>query len=250
MAVEMIANQRAEAGAARPASDPWAKALRFAVGFLSFLGIWTSLNVYFLPGWLYAWYGKYTFGQPLLHHNLTAHNPVLNHFHRAVGVTYIVIALMQFTPELRRARPYLHRWLGRVFVSIGFLVGITGVGMTGSSFGGWTERMANIFFGALLLACLVRALLLAREKRFALHREWMIRAFAISMGVHTLRVLYGIMTYTLPVMTAVEILTVCTWLGYCVNLLVAESWINHTRPRARKPRAQQQDAAMSVAGGE
>ena len=60
------------------------------------------------------------------------------------------------------------------------------------------------------------------RKEVRQHREWMIRTFSLAMGVATVRVFLILLR---PVMG----FGASFWLGFSVNLVVAEAWINHTR---------------------
>ena len=55
---------------------------------------------------------------------------------------------------------------------------------------GWIERGYIGVFGAFFLVALVKGFLHIRAGRVALHREWMIRAFAIGLAVATQRLIF------------------------------------------------------------
>jgi hypothetical protein len=62
------------------------------------------------------------------------------------------------------------------------------------------------------------------------HREWIMRAFAIGLGVGTQRILIFIfMPFQLAPFD--QIFGPLLWLGIAINLLVAETWINVTRKK-------------------
>ncbi|WP_457579681.1 DUF2306 domain-containing protein [Ensifer canadensis] len=128
-----------------------------------------------------------------------------NEFRRPFLVIHVlgsVIALMigcfQFLPKLRRPASSLHQLTGRVYV-IGCLVGgIAGVPL---ALGASTGTISTVGFGMLALAWIfvtVQGWRCAVERRFAAHRAWMIRSFALTLAAVTLRV-YLILLDFLPV---------------------------------------------------
>ena len=66
------------------------------------------------------------------------------------------------------------------------------------------------------------------RKEVSQHREWMIRTFSLAMGVATVRV-FLILLQSLMGLSQEESFGASFWLGFSVNLVVAEAWINHTR---------------------
>ena len=49
-------------------------------------------------------------------------------------------------------------------------------------FGGATETAASIVFGFIFLFSLGKSFYHVKKKEIAIHREWMIRSFAIGLG--------------------------------------------------------------------
>ena len=60
----------------------------------------------------------------------------------------------------------------------------------------------------------------------------MIRTYALAMGVASIRIFLGLST-TLTDLGMEKTFGTSFWLGFSVNLLVAEVWINHTRMPGR-----------------
>jgi len=87
-----------------------------------------------------------------------------------------------------------------------------------------------VLFGAIFTFALARAFYHIRRKDIASHREWMIRAFSLASGVASIRIFIGLMQ-GFGGLGLEEVFATSFWLGFSVNLLVAETWINVTRPR-------------------
>ncbi len=162
-----------------------------------------------------------------------ARHPVLTMVHIIPGLLFVVLAPFQFVRKLRNRRPRLHRWMGRVVLASGFIIGVTALVMGPQlAIGGANETVATMFFAAIFLFALVKAFLSIRLGKVALHREWMIRAFAIALAVATIRPIVGVFfaTRSLTHLTPHDFFGTAFWLGFTMHLIAAEVWINYTRP--------------------
>ena len=103
--------------------------------------------------------------------------------------------------------------------------------------GGANETAATMLFAIIFLFALVRAYLYIRQGNFALHREWMIRAFAIGLAVTTVRPIEGVFFATSRIthLTPHEFFGTAFWLGFTIQLIAAEIWINYTRAGIAAP---------------
>jgi Predicted membrane protein (DUF2306) len=99
-------------------------------------------------------------------------------------------------------------------------------------------------FGTLFLVALLKGFVHVRAGRVALHREWMIRAFAIALSIATIRLIY--IPALLIVADPTDAQNALLWdasfaVAFVVNTSVAELWIRATRrssaARARKVKA-------------
>jgi uncharacterized membrane protein len=157
---------------------------------------------------------------------------VLTAVHIAPALVFIALAPLQFVRRLRKRRPGLHRWCGRIAIAAGVCAGITALVMSPQmAVGGANETAATMVFGTLFLFALLRAWLLIRRGEIALHREWMIRAYAIALAVATVRPIVGVFfaTRRLTGLGAHEFFGIAFWLGFTAHLVAAETWINYTR---------------------
>jgi uncharacterized membrane protein len=157
---------------------------------------------------------------------------LLTMLHITPGLVFILCAPLQFVRRLRDRKPKLHRWIGRVVLVSGFIVGISALIMSPQmAIGGPNESAATTLFAIVFLFSLSKAFLHIRKRRFALHREWMIRAFAVGFAVATIRPIVGIFfaTSRLTHLTPHDFFGTAFWLGFTIQFMVAESWINYTR---------------------
>ncbi|MBT8115805.1 MAG: DUF2306 domain-containing protein [Arenicella sp.] len=157
-------------------------------------------------------------------------HPVVTSLHMLFGMAFILLAPFQFNVKLRARKPQLHRWMGRCLVFVAFAAGTFGIVSIAllPVFGGLASSTASWFFGGFFMISLVLALLRARQKNFAAHREWMIRTFAVALGVGTQRLVLAYFQIS-GTASFYEGFGPGLWIGFSVNLLVAEIWINLTR---------------------
>jgi uncharacterized membrane protein len=148
--------------------------------------------------------------------------------HILPGLAFVALGPFQFMPILRRRRPALHRWAGRVFVLAALIVGVTALGMSPQmAIGGALETAATFTFGAIFLYSLVRGFTAIRARRVAEHRRWMIRAYAVGLAVGAVRPIVGIFfaTSRLTGLTPRDFFGIAFWLGFTLSLAAAETWI-------------------------
>jgi len=158
-----------------------------------------------------------------------AQHPVLAYLHIVPGVIFMVGAPLQFVPRIRRRHLRWHRRLGRLFVISGLAAGVfaIAVGIV-FPFGGRSETAATITFGSIFLFALVKAFLQVRGRNVAAHREWMIRAFAIGLGVSTIRLWIPVLQIVAG-MSFQRSFGIAFWIAFTMHLVFAEVWIRHTR---------------------
>jgi hypothetical protein len=191
-----------------------------AVGFLALVGVGASAAHYlrapYNPGFLEF--------------------PVATALHVILGGVYLALAPFQFAKRIRSRHLGYHRWAGRVLVPIGLLVGAAGVFMAVViPAAGWSERVVVGSFGLLFLLALGKGFLHVRAGRVAMHREWMIRAFAIALAIATTRLISVPALLIVGIHTDGQVATlviVSFTVAFVVHALLAEAWIRATRRRS------------------
>lgn len=163
-------------------------------------------------------------------------HPLPSFVHIALGTAFMVIGPLQFVPAIRRRWGGLHRWLGRVFVLAGLVVGGSALYMAAAfpAYGGLTTQAANAFFGSYFVLALLLAFAYARRRRFRAHRAWMIRAYALGLAVSTIR-LYILLLQVGLGYRFEEAFGVGFWLGFSTHALAAEVIVNRTRQAPARP---------------
>lgn len=149
--------------------------------------------------------------------------------HILPGAIFLVLAPLQFVRSIRERHLQVHRWMGRILLVDGLIIGITALLMSYKmNIGGVNETAATTLFAIVFLICLVKAYWHVRHKEVVRHREWMIRAYAVALGVATTRPIVG-MFFAFRKLSPHEFFGIAFWLGFTITFLVAEAWIDYTR---------------------
>ncbi len=152
----------------------------------------------------------------------------------AVHVTGGIIALLvgpwQFLPSLR-ARPAVHRLLGKVYIFAIVASATGGLLVAPSAYGGVANTMAFLCLDVLWLFSTLSALVAARRRQFHAHRVWMIRSFALTFAAVTLRAELGLLI-GFAGLSFDQAYAIVPWLCWVGNLVIAEWFIIRGSQRA------------------
>jgi len=169
-----------------------------------------------------------------------ANHATLTLAHILPAMLFMVFGTLQFVRSLRSKYPQIHRWSGRIFLTASAVVGVTGLTMAfGKTIGGVDEKAAIILFGAFFLIALGKALWHALRREFVQHREWMIRGYAIGLAVAAIRPIMG--TFFAAALLRghapepKEFFGTAFWIGFTLQMIGSEIWINYTRPATLTP---------------
>jgi Predicted membrane protein (DUF2306) len=113
--------------------------------------------------------------------------------HFAAGAIVLVLGPIQLIGAVRARAPWLHRWTGRVYVVAALASGLGGlafIAVKGTIGGAWMNVGFSLY-GALVVVAAVATIWRARQRRFAEHRAWAIRLFALAIGSWLYRMDYG-----------------------------------------------------------
>lgn len=163
------------------------------------------------------------------------------------GTLLTLLVILQVWPWLRAKYPAVHRWSGRVYVLAGIpLVGIPALLISPFSGSGASTQISNTIWAVLWLGFTVLGYMMARRRRFADHREWMLRSFALIYGIAFNRVIIFLLMPIAVLQASPEALAgdprelgmaiapASSFLSWLVPLLFVEWWIKYRRPRRRR----------------
>lgn len=176
----------------------------------------------------------YIYGKEFYQHWLDFRNyPVARMTHMVLGILFVLIAPWQLVPKVRRAYPVLHRWIGRISLASSFILIVTGMMFAFMyTYTGFVEQVPTVTYSIIytwLIFMAIKSILAGDVEK---HREWMIRGFAMMMGISATRVWFYLFLKTTDLPSTIFFSSIF-WLGLGVNLLIAEVWINMTRPSAK-----------------
>jgi uncharacterized membrane protein len=223
------------------ASQAWKRAISiltistaFTAGFAASTRIVLLLSL--PPGFLDDWVARHpSLGILDVDDVRYLHHAGMTLAHVIPALVFAILAPLQFVASIRSRRPGWHRWAGRTLVTLGTIVGISGLGLgltTALEYGGASEAAPIAVFAPLFLFSLYKGVTHIRRGQVASHREWMIRAFSIAASAGTVRLTSFFFAVSPAVRHAPSrFIGVVFWTGFVISLCVAELWIQYTRTR-------------------
>jgi hypothetical protein len=175
----------------------------------------------------------------------------------------LIAGPLQFWPWLRRRRK-AHRWIGRAYLFAGvFPSAVISIPVSAqtSSFG-VSSQLATGLFSVVWFGTAYAAYRTARRRRYADHRQWMIRNFALTFGKVTNTLLQAPVYFLVAAQDGAvgrgddatlithDIAGTTSWLAFVLNLLIAEWYIQrrYGSLRASRPRPVAPTAEAATAG--
>ncbi len=194
-----------------------ARVIVFLTGFLALLGIGASVEHLFDADHYNAGFNEY---------------PLTTLIHVIPGGLFLALAILQFNSKLRSKVPAVHRWSGRVAATLGVMAAAAALVIAiVFPFAGLVETVITGPFAVLFGYQLSRGFWLARHRRFAEHREWMIRAMALGTSIATQRLVFVPALFAIgPSNEVASWLSVTSFgIAFAIHCTVAEWWIRATR---------------------
>lgn len=192
-----------------------------------------SFIVYAVPNYLTL--DPATANIPFLRQDLPLHYIMLVG-HVWFGTLTMLTVCVQIWPWVRNHYPAVHRWSGRVYVFAGVLpTGLLALGIMPFAAG----PPGNAIGALLWLATTIAGFRATRQRRYAAHRRWMIYSFALTMQIVWGRVLLLILplfpSYNFADLhTQNIVLEAISWLGFVINLLAAQFWLEWTARKKQR----------------
>jgi uncharacterized membrane protein len=163
-------------------------------------------------------------------------HPWSSALHIVPGLIFLLGAPLQLSARFRRKHLTFHRRLGRLLIPAGMVAAIFAlvIGLT-HPFDGIVEGSATAVFGLWFLTCLTLAFVAVRRRDIAQHRRWMIRSFAVAIGIAGIRVWVGVLGAIQSAVTDVVVMSpqqgtygLAFWLGFSSTVLAGEWWLRRT----------------------
>ena len=167
-----------------------------------------------------------------------AQRPRLTRLHVVAGGLFLLLAPLQFWRGLRDSHRTVHRWSGRLLLVL-LCISVAASVPFGilAPYAGAPEGVIVAAVALLTLGGAGRAWWAIRTRRVELHREWMLRVFALGVGIASVRLVdAALVLLMLPYMSSVTIFVLSLWVGWGLTLAGVEWWIATTR-RSSAPAA-------------
>jgi hypothetical protein len=149
--------------------------------------------------------------------------------HTALTLAHIIPALgfVLVAPFALLRRFAAVRWPKNLLYPLGIVVGVTAYAMSAFAVGGWTERLAVIFFDTLFLYSLLSARRYQAQGYHNLGRQWLMRAIAVLLGIATTRPVMGVFFATCHAthLSLQQFFGIAFWIGFSINWIAAEAWL-------------------------
>jgi uncharacterized membrane protein YozB (DUF420 family) len=165
--------------------------------------------------------------------------------HTFLGSVALLAACLQVWPWLRRSHPAIHRWSGRVYVAAALGASICVMIISPMGLHGANQRVANTMLALLWFATTLAGFRAIRQRRFADHRQWMLRSVALAFSIVAFRfwMLVIFAVFVPQTFTGGEVdpaaldqaIGLTSWVSWVVNLLIVEWWLHRHPLRGRRP---------------
>lgn len=154
--------------------------------------------------------------------------------HAGFGATALITGPWQFMSRLRARWPRVHRWIGRTYAVAGLVSGVAGLLLASGTTAGPIARAGFGLLAIVSVSLIANGWRLALAGRYAEHREWMFRSFAVIFGAVLLRVYLPLGQLAgLPFLTVYR---ATAWIAWVPNLIVAELYLRCAAFRRPIPR--------------
>lgn len=146
--------------------------------------------------------------------------------HMAIAAPILLIAPLQFTAAIRKARPAVHRGLGRAFLGASIAAGLLAIWL-GATIQYQGSRIPLVIFGVLWVAFSGAAWLCAVKRDFANHRKFVVRSFAIGLAFIWVRILGSFDEQLFGFIDQQEVRDATgEFLSFVIPLLIVEAWLS------------------------
>lgn len=148
--------------------------------------------------------------------------------HIIFGGIALLIGWTQFVNRIRTKHLTVHRTIGRTYLAVCVLGGLSALFIAPNATGGMISSLGFGTLAVLWLTVTIRAYIAIRRKQVDIHRAWMTRSYALTFAAVTLRIWLPLSQFVLH-FDYIPSYQVISWLCWIPNLLVAELLIRSQR---------------------
>ncbi len=144
------------------------------------------------------------------------------YIHVFTSLFTLIAGFTQFSSFLLLHYKNLHKVLGKVYVVAVLCINFpTGFIMAIYASGLWPSKLAFLILDSLWFWFTLKAYQTALQKNFTLHKQFMIRSYALTFSAITLRT-WRIILSAIFVISPLHLYMIDAWMGFVPNLLMAE----------------------------
>lgn len=141
------------------------------------------------------------------------------------SIFLMVFGAIQFFVKQNQKNKYWHRLSGRFYVFIILaLSGPSGLIMSYHANGGWIAKISFLLLSVLWIFFTAKSWLCAMNGDILNHKKFAIRSFALTLSAVSLRLFKYLIVFAFEP-APMDAYRMVAWLGWTVNLLVAETII-------------------------
>lgn len=150
------------------------------------------------------------------------------------AIFVLMAGYTQFSKRFRARHKRLHKRIGWIYAGVTILLaGPSGLIIGIYANGGLSSQIAFCLLALLWVLFTLMAILKIIQKQVQAHQQWMIRSFSLALSALTLRAWkYVLVMLFHP--KPMDVYRVVAWLGWVLNLLIAELIIFHQSHRKIK----------------
>jgi hypothetical protein len=174
----------------------------------------TSAVCWFVPAFIGQWFFAYHVAVVYIGTAIVGNFPVWNKnlfvglvagdlvgnvalgVHLFIAFVITIGGTLQLIPQIRSYAPRFHRWNGRLYIIIAFVMSLTALYMiwTRKTFGGILINKISVSLDAVLIMVFAAiAVRYAMAWKIDVHRRWALRTFMVVSGVWFTRVIYAVL---------------------------------------------------------
>jgi hypothetical protein len=140
--------------------------------------------------------------------------------HVGAGIVALLTAPFQFWSGYRRMPMAVHRWTGRVFVGCVAAGGAGALYLALTTTFGWAFGFATMMMNVAWISTTAMAYYAIRRRLIVAHKEWMIRAYAVTFAFVTIRLFNDVLPTSQ--LAGKELAITLPWASWALPLLATE----------------------------
>lgn len=150
--------------------------------------------------------------------------------HAICAIPPLLIGSIAFSKKHRNKHPKFHRKIGTVYCLGIWISALTGIILASANNAGMAAKFGFGTLGVAWYLTTYFAYKTARAKDFVSHRRWMIRSYALTLAVVSVRGMFWFPPESIDTLTWRAIVS---WLCWVPNIILGETYVRITTPTGK-----------------